>query len=84
MNLENRKRLIDLEKELMVAGGRMGEGIVGEFGMNRYTLLCLKWKTNKGLLYSAGNSAQCYVADWMGEEFGGRKDTSVKKKRLIL
>ena len=23
------------------------------------------------LLYSTGNSAQCYVAPWMGEEFGG-------------
>ena len=25
---------------------------------------------NKDLLYSTGNSAQCYVAAWMGEEFG--------------
>ena len=44
--------------------------IVKEFGMDRYTLLCLKWITNKDLLYSTGNSAQCYVADWMGGEFG--------------
>ena len=35
------------------------------------TLLYLKWMSNKGLLYSAGNSAQCYVAAWMGGEFGG-------------
>ena len=35
------------------------------------TLLCLKWITNKILLYSTGNSAQCYVAAWRGEEFGG-------------
>ena len=28
---------------------------------------------NKDLLYSAGNSAQCYVAAWMGEEFGGER-----------
>ena len=26
---------------------------------------------NKGLLYSTGNSAQCYVAAWVGGEFGG-------------
>ena len=26
---------------------------------------------NKDLLYSTGNSAQCYVAAWMGGEFGG-------------
>ena len=31
----------------------------------------LKWIMNKDLLYSTGNSAQCYIASWMGEEFGG-------------
>ena len=35
-----------------------------------YTLLCVKWITNKDLLYSKGNSAQCYVAACMGGEFG--------------
>ena len=38
-----------------------GKGIVREFGMDRYTLLYLKWITNKDLLYSTGNSAQCYA-----------------------
>ena len=33
-----------------------GEGIVREFGVNMYTLLYLKWITNKALLYSTGNS----------------------------
>ena len=46
-----------------------GEGIVREFGMAMYTLLYLKWKTNKDLLYSTGNSVQCYVAARMGGEF---------------
>ena len=36
-----------------------------------YTLLHLKWITNKDLLYSTGNSSQCYVAAWMGKDFGG-------------
>ena len=45
--------------------------IVREFGIDMYTLLYLKWVTNKDLLYSAGNSAQCYVAAWMGGEFRG-------------
>ena len=31
----------------------------------------LKWITNKVLLYSTGNSAQCYTTAWMGGEFGG-------------
>ena len=42
-----------------------------ELGTNVYTLLYLKWVTNKDLLYSTGNSAQCYVAAWMGGAFGG-------------
>ena len=46
----------------------MREGIVREFGMDMYTLLYLKWKTNKDLLCSIGNSTQCYGAA-MGGEF---------------
>ena len=46
----------------MVTGGRAGEGTVREFGMDRYTLLYLKWLTKKDLLYS--------VAIWMGVGFG--------------
>ena len=48
-----------------------GEGTVREFGMDMYSLLYLKWITNNDLLYSTWNSAQCYVAAWMGGEFGG-------------
>ena len=44
--------------------------MVREFGMDMYTLLYLKWITNKDVLYSTGNSAQCYVAAWMEGEFG--------------
>ena len=39
--------------------------------MDMYTLLYLKWITNKDLLYSSGNSAQYYGAAWMGGEFRG-------------
>ena len=45
--------------------------LIREFGMDMYTLLCLKCIVNKDLLYSTWNSAQHYVAAWMGEEFGG-------------
>ena len=48
-----------------------GKGIVREFEIDMYTLLYLKWITNKVLLYSTGKSVQCYVAVWMGREFGG-------------
>ena len=56
----------------MVAGGGWGMvGIVREFGMELYTLLYLTWITNKDPLHGTWNSAQCYVAAWMGGEFGG-------------
>ena len=45
--------------------------MIGKFGMDRYTLVYLKWKTNKDLPCSTGNSAKCYVAAWMGGGFGG-------------
>ena len=38
--------------------------------MDMYTLLYLKRITNKGLLYSPGNSVQRYVAASMGVIFG--------------
>ena len=45
--------------------------MVMEIGMDMYTLLYLKWITNKDLLYSTGSSTQSYVAAWRGGEFGG-------------
>ena len=45
--------------------------------MDMHTLLYLKWIANEDLLYSTWNSAQCYVAAWMGEEFWGRMDTCI-------
>ena len=54
---------------LWLPGGRDGWGI----GKGLYTLLCLKWMTNRDLLYSSRNSDQCYVAAWMGGEFGGER-----------
>ena len=38
--------------------------------MDMYTLLYLKWTTRKDLLYITWNSAQCYVAAWMGGSLG--------------
>ena len=46
--------------------GCWGEGIVKNFRKVMYMLLYLKWITNKNLLYSTWNSAQCYVPAWMG------------------
>ena len=51
--------------------GGIVEGIVTEFVMDMYTLLCLEWITNKDLLYCTRNSAKYYVTAWMGGKFGG-------------
>ena len=51
--------------------GCWGEGIVRDLGKVMYTLLYLKWITNKDLLCSTWNSAQCYVPAWMGGGFEG-------------
>ena len=48
-----------------------GEGIVRALRVDVYTLLYLKWITNKDLLYSTRKSVQCYISAWMGGEFGG-------------
>ena len=52
MNLENRKRLRDLEKELLLGAG---ERILRTFGMDMYTLLYLKWIISKNLLHRTWN-----------------------------
>ena len=33
--------------------------------------LTILWITHKDLLYNTANSAQCYMAVWMGGKFGG-------------
>ena len=43
---------------------------IESLGIHMYTLPYLKWVTRKVLLYTTGTSAQCYVAAWMGGEFG--------------
>ena len=50
---------------LWFPGGRMGEGIVRESGMDMDTLLYLTWRTSKDLLDSTGDPAQCHVAAWL-------------------
>ena len=43
---------------LWLLGAGRGEGMVREFGMDRYTWLYLNCITNKDLLYDTRNSAQ--------------------------
>ena len=69
LTYKTQKRPTDLENKL-TWGEEWGEGIVREFGVKRYTLSYLKWLPNKDSLYSAGNSAQCYVAARKGRKFG--------------
>ena len=68
-------RLTDFENEITV-GRSGGGGIVREFGMNMYTLLYLKWITNKDPHYNTWNSAQC-CGRLDGKGVWGRKDTCI-------
>ena len=54
-----------------------GEGIIREYGMDMYTLLYLKWITNKDPLYSIWNSIQCYVVSLDKRRVWGRVDTCI-------
>ena len=62
---------------LWLLGEGWGGKIVREFGMDMYTLLYLKWITNKDRLYSTWNSAQYCLAAWMEKEVWGRTDTCI-------
>ena len=44
------------ERNYSYQGEGWGEGIAGEFRIDMYILLYLKWITNKDLLYSTENS----------------------------
>ena len=66
-----RERLTDLGRlRKWIYDCQQRGGIVTDFWKVIYTLLCLKWITNKDILSSTWNSAQCYMPDWMGTEFG--------------
>ena len=54
-----------------------GDGVAREFGMDMYTLLYLKWVTNKDPLNTTWNSAPCYMAAWVRGAFGGRMDSCI-------
>ena len=70
MHGANKKRLTDLEYGLMFVWGKdEGGKIIRDFGMDRYTLLYLKWITSKVLLDSTWNSARCYRAASIGWKF---------------
>ena len=69
--LQKRKRLTDLGRlRKWIYDCQQRGVIVTDFWKVIYTLLCLKWITNKDILSSTWNSAQCYMPDWMGTEFG--------------
>ena len=52
--------------------------------MDMYALLFLKWITDKDLLYSTENSAQCYVAAQDGREIWERMDTCIRMSELLF
>ena len=47
-------------------------GILKDFGKVTVYTAIFKKVNRKDLLYSTRNYAQCFVAAWMGGEFGGK------------
>ena len=73
-------------ENLMVVRGQGGgkdgaEGIIREFGLDTYTLLYLRWITDRDLPCSTGNSAQCSMPAWKGGESG---EESVQFSRSVV
>ena len=85
--MQNLKRNDTNELTYKTVTDQVGEGwrerLGREFGMDRYTLLYLKWLTVQVLLDSTWKSAQCYVAAWMGEEFRGRMNTCICMPKFL-
>ena len=52
----------------MVPGGKAGGGINWRIGIDIYTLLYIKQRTNKDLLYSTENSTQYSAMAYMGKQ----------------
>ena len=53
---------------LWLSGERMGERIVRESEMDRYTLLYIKWINSKDLVYGTGNHNQHLIIVYDGRE----------------
>ena len=64
-------------KLMLTKGETLWGGINQELGMNTHTLLYIRYKTNKDLVYSTGNSTQYSVISNM------RKESKKKKNEYI-
>ena len=81
-NLQNRNRLTDIEKKLMVTKGETWGGINLEFEIKIYTLLYVKQINNKGLLYSTGKYSQYHIINYKGKE--SEKEYNMESRKMIL
>ena len=77
--LQSRNREIDAENKCMDVKGRRRRGWIGRFGIDIYTLLCIKLIINEGLLYITGNSILCSVVTKMGKEFKNRGNICIQR-----
>ena len=73
MNLFTRQKQTHRFREQIYGCQGKGErnGQLGTLELTRiHAIFKMDNLTNKVLLYSTGNSVQCYVATWMGGKFG--------------
>ena len=58
--MKQNRRETGIENKLVVTSAERGEGRgkMG-YGIKRYKLLCIKWISNKDILYSTGKYSYC-------------------------
>ena len=66
MNLSTEKKQTHGHGEQTCGCQVRGSGMDWEFGVSRYRLLHLEWKSNKVLLYSTGNYIQSLMIEHDG------------------
>ena len=78
MNLQHQKRLRHRKTIYGCWGRDRRKGQLGSLGWDGHVHTAIsKMDNNKDLLYSTGNSAQGYVAAWMGGSVGENADMSL-------
>ena len=68
MNLYTKQKQTHRHQKQSYDYQREGGGINEEFGINRYTLLYIKYINNRDLLYSSGNYTQYLAIIYHGKE----------------
>ena len=83
MNSFTKQTDSDIENKVLLPKVKAGVGINQELGINRYTLLYIKEKNNKAVLYSRGNYIHCLIITHSGKNLKKNMYIHVCKTELL-